>query len=110
MFMLLSQWRLFLAGAGIVAFVGLLGGVYFKGYQAARDACQSQALQEKINRLESRIEVARKVQEAAVKRAEERMQEADELQEKVDAYENELENSGDCILSGADIERLSAIR
>ena len=97
---------------GVVA-AGLLAGAYFKGYWAAREACQDSALKAQIAAMERDIaawKAADKVEQMLTAEIE---AENAELEKRVSDYEAELAKrpaDGRCTLSPADIDGLRGNR
>nr|WP_321457224.1 hypothetical protein [uncultured Cohaesibacter sp.] len=107
---LFKNWRVALGLACILALIGSHVVAYWKGYSSASEACQTAALEAEIGNLKRTIQISETALDASVQRAQAREADATSLEQKVEAYEAQLENAGSCILSASDARRLSEIR
>ncbi len=110
-FVKLVKLPVFWAGSGAVAIFLAYNAGQFVGHSRAVAKCNAAAVQAQLDAAKADLEIARKVQEQVVKEMEILDAQADDLEDKVAKYENELRKRNDrCPLSKSDVRRLRSLK
>jgi hypothetical protein len=102
--LLVNRWTI----GGLIA-LGLLTGAYFKGYWAAREACQDSALKAQIASMQRDLAAWQAADKVEAMLNDEIEASNRELEKKVQEYEDELSKrpvDGRCTLDQRDVDGL----